>query len=189
MRSRMLMTLIPALLVAAATPSMAQLANHANHADHMMPGAVTADLPTEPGDSAFAAISEIVVILSGDPETDWSRVDIDALREHLVDMNQLVLGASVRTETLPDGLRMRIGTTGRAGEAASRMVPAHGPVLAAETGWMSDVTRDGTEIVWTVKGRQEDVARIRALGFFGLMATGDHHRAHHLALARGEPVH
>jgi hypothetical protein len=33
------------------------------------------------------------------------------------------------------------------------------------------------------------VARIQALGFFGLMATGDHHRMHHIAMAKGEAAH
>ncbi len=37
-------------------------------------------LPKEAGQSAFAAIHEIVVMLEGDPKTDWSKVDIDALR-------------------------------------------------------------------------------------------------------------
>ena len=32
-------------------------------------------------------------------------------------------------------------------------------------------------------------ARIRGLGFTGIMAEGSHHQAHHLAMARGEPVH
>jgi hypothetical protein len=32
------------------------------------------------------------------------------------------------------------------------------------------------------------VARIRGLGFIGLMATGDHHTAHHMALARGDAM-
>lgn len=30
------------------------------------------------------------------------------------------------------------------------------------------------------------VARIRGLGFAGLMTEGAHHQAHHLAMARGE---
>lgn len=190
MFSKVLARAIAPLAIAAATPLAAQHADHAGHTEHGMSGAETAELPSEPGDDAFAAISEIVTMLSADPETDWSRVDIDGLREHLVDMNVLVLEASVRSEPLPDGLRMRIGTAGRPGEAASRMVPAHGPVLAAETGWQSEVTRDGPEIVWTVSSADAGAAtRIQALGFFGLMATGDHHRAHHLAMARGEAAH
>jgi len=33
------------------------------------------------------------------------------------------------------------------------------------------------------------VARIRGLGFFGLMASQDHHREHHMMMARGEDAH
>jgi hypothetical protein len=33
------------------------------------------------------------------------------------------------------------------------------------------------------------VARIRGLGFFGLMASQDHHREHHLMMARGKDAH
>jgi hypothetical protein len=33
------------------------------------------------------------------------------------------------------------------------------------------------------------VARIRGLGFFGLMASQDHHREHHMTMARGEGAH
>jgi len=190
MFSKALNRAIATLAIAAATPLAAQQADHSGHMGHDMSGSETAELPTEPGDDAFAAIAEIVAMLSADPETDWNRVDIDGLRAHLVDMNVLVLGASVRSEPVPDGLRMRVGTAGRPGEAASRMVPAHGPVLAAETGWQSEVTRDGPEIVWTVRGADAAAAvRIQALGFFGLMATGDHHRAHHLAMAKGEAAH
>ena len=47
--------------------------------------------PTEAGQGAFAAIQEIVAILEADPDTDWSKVDIDALRQHLVDMNAVTL--------------------------------------------------------------------------------------------------
>ena len=38
-------------------------------------------VPSEPGQSAFAAIQEIVAMLDSDPETDWSKVDIEALRQ------------------------------------------------------------------------------------------------------------
>lgn len=161
-------------------------AQHADHGDRA--GAEASSLPTEAGSDAFAAIAEIVAILSADPATDWARVDIEALRRHLVDMDAVMGGASVEATTLPRGLRMRVSLTGPAGGAASRMVPAHGPVLAAETDWSSTVASLGDHLIWTVEGpTRADGARIRALGFAGLMAVGDHHRAHHLALARGEP--
>lgn len=174
----------------AASSLMAQHAEHSGHAAHVMADTGASGAPTEPGDGSFAAIIEIVAMLSADSDTDWTRVDIDGLREHLVDMNQLVIGASVHSEPLPNGLEMRIDTSGRAGEAASRMVPAHAPFLAAETGWESEVASEGDEIVWTVTTADAGaVARIQALGFFGLMATGDHHRMHHMAMARGEAAH
>ena len=36
--------------------------------------------PTLPGQDAFGAIQEIVRILDADPKTDWSKVDLEALR-------------------------------------------------------------------------------------------------------------
>lgn len=164
----------------------------AQHSDHQNHGSMhsTTTMPTEPGDASFAAISEIVKILAQDPDTDWERVDIDALRVHLVDMTQLILGASVETEEIPNGLRMTISRSGRPGEAASRMVPAHGPVLASETGWSSIVVSNERSITWTVTDPEDgDVSQIISLGFFGLMATGDHHRAHHIAIAKGVSTH
>lgn len=35
--------------------------------------------PREPGQSAFTAIQEMVALLKADPQTDWSRVDVEAL--------------------------------------------------------------------------------------------------------------
>ncbi|WP_233270465.1 hypothetical protein [Chachezhania sediminis] len=174
-------------LAMTALPTGPAVAQHMDHTAHM--SGTGSALPVEPGQGAFAALSEIVAMLSADPDTDWSRVDIDALRAHLVDMNRLVMDTYVRSEPVDGGLRMWIATDGPGGEAATRMVPAHGAILAAETGWVSDMGSDGTDIVWTVTGGAGDDVRIRALGFYGLMATGDHHRMHHMGLARGMPVH
>ncbi len=146
-------------------------------------------VPTETGQSAFAAIAEIVTILEADPQTDWSSVDIGALAAHLADMDML-MQATVQEAKLADGLEMRIDVTGDGGAAAGRMVPAHAPVLAGETGWMSQAEVSDGGIVWRVTAADAaDVPRIQALGFFGLMATGAHHQAHHLAIARGMPLH
>lgn len=147
-------------------------------------------MPREPGQGAFAAIAEIVAILRADPETDWSRVDLDGLRRHLLDMDDLVTGTIVEQTAMADGIRMRLDTTVAANAAASRMVPAHAPVLGEETGWASSVAVGNGEIVWTVTGTTPgDVATIRGLGFFGLMATGAHHQTHHLMMARGHMAH
>lgn len=105
-------------------------------------------------------------------------------------MNRLVLETDVQTIDRPDGIKMRISLKGAGRDAANRMVTAHGPVLAAETGWMSDVSFGDEVIDWTVTGEGDHTpSRIKALGFYGLMATGDHHRTHHFAIARGKPMH
>src|ERR1700746_480633 len=57
----------------------------------------TSTTPTMPGQDAFGAIQEIVQILDADPKTDWSKVDLEALRQHLIDMNE----AKLRAEAHP----------------------------------------------------------------------------------------
>lgn len=163
---------------------------HAQHSDHSAAVTTHPSRPTEPGNGAFAAISEIVALLMSDPETDWSDVDMTALRAHLVDMDALVMDADVATQPIEGGVRMALSRQGRGGAAADRMVPAQAPVLAAATGWSSHTSSKPDTVIWTVTGSTDaDTSRIRALGFYGLMAVGDHHRAHHLAIARGLPAH
>jgi hypothetical protein len=50
-------------------------------------------VPKEPGQDAFGTIQEIVQILEADPKTDWSKVNLEALRQHLIDMNEVTLKA------------------------------------------------------------------------------------------------
>jgi len=52
-------------------------------------------LPTQGGQAAFAAIQEIVRILDADPKTDWSRVNLEGLRRHLQDMDEVTMRAAV----------------------------------------------------------------------------------------------
>ena len=84
----------------------------------------------EPGQGAFAALSEVVRVLEADPDTDWGRVDLAGLRAHLVDMDRLVLDAEVIETELPNGILSR--ATGKAETIATlrRMVPAHAAQLA-----------------------------------------------------------
>src|SRR5271166_2493744 len=89
---------IPAAALAQSDSGLAfdmRAAHRTMHGQHMMngmqPGGAVA---TQPGQAAFAAIQEIVQILVDDPKTDWSRVNIDALRQHLIDMNNMTLAAN-----------------------------------------------------------------------------------------------
>ena len=36
---------------------------------------------------------------------------------------------------------------------------------------------------------EQDVIKLKALGFMGIMVQGTHHQAHHLMMAKGEFVH
>lgn len=168
--------LIFSVLVAA--PACAQHSHSGNV--HTMAG------PQESGQSGFAALTEIVTILRDDPETDWSSVNIAALRRHLVDMDLLTTEAEVDVMQRTEGARFEIRGTQRVLEAIRAMVPAHATFLAAETGW--DVSTEELEdgVAMIVDG---DAAQIQGLGFFGVMTIGAHHQEHHLMLAKGERSH
>lgn len=185
---RVLMLCLLTVPGVAAAGTAAQTMTHAGHSAGMMHDGAAQAVPTEPGQGAFAAIAEIVAMLAADPATDWQAVDIAALRNHLVDMDRLITETQVTAREVPDGLEMTVAVPDRLRSAALRMVPEHAPFLAAETGWNSSVTDTGATLVWTVTDPQA-TAQIRALGFFGLMATGSHHQRHHLAIATGQMVH
>lgn len=144
----------------------------------------------ETGQSAFAAIQEIVGILQADPHTDWSKVDIDALRQHLIDMDEVTLHAVISKEPIDKGLLMAVTGSGRTLEAIRRMVLAHAHEIDGRNGWTvkARAIPDGVELTVT-GGSDAETAKIRALGFMGIMVQGAHHRVHHLAIAKGEPIH
>ena len=148
------------------------------------------NMPIEAGQGAFAAMAEIVSILESDPATDWTKVDLSALRLHLVDMNRLTLDANTDEVPLDDGLSIVITGVDRTLEAIHRMVPAHAKELDLMPNWSAAAETQATGAKLIVTSDDPDVqAKIRGLGFFGLMATGSHHQDHHLAIARGETVH
>ncbi len=162
------------------------------HAQHMQAMRGMAAAPTMPGQDAFGAIAEIVRILEADPATDWSKVDIERLRQHLIDMNEVMLRSSVTQTPLAGGLAMEITGSGRTEQAIRAMVVPHAaeldrmPSFAAKT-----ETIPGGVRLTVIAKRADDaklVARIRGLGFAGLITEGAHHQPHHLAMARGEAL-
>src|SRR5689334_24369217 len=101
----------------------------------MMHGGGTNSMPTEAGQAAFGAVQEIVQSLQADPMTNWSKVDIDALRQHLVDMDELTLHAGAKKEPIENGLRILVTGSGRTFEAIQRMVPVHAQDINGLYGW------------------------------------------------------
>jgi hypothetical protein len=164
-----------------------------NHKGHNIGDAEMHDiprLPTEPGQSAFAAIAEIVSILESDPNTDWSKVNLNALREHFIDMNALTLGANVAMSENEESIVFEAVGTGVTIRALQNMVPAHANELNKMANWqaMGEATEKGAVLTIT-PNKSTELTRIKALGFFGLMATGAHHQPHHLGMARGTMAH
>jgi hypothetical protein len=206
-RSRIMQRFLHRLLVAAAAlaatapaaaaqaPDASRHGTHAAHGAHGAHGATVAETtvvrPTSPGQDAFGAIAEVVRILERDPATDWSRVDLERLRQHLINMNELTLRSSVRRRAVPGGLEMTVTGTGRAERAIRAMTASHARQLG-EHGLRAASTPVAGGARFTVTAADTTdaalVARVRGLGFIGIMALGDHHASHHLALARGATI-
>lgn len=176
---------IPALALALALisgPVPAQM----SHDQHMAQMASQMGI-TEPGQAAFAAIAEIVARLESDPETDWSKVNIAALRAHLVDMDRVTLWSQVETENTATGARFTVTGTGDTVGSIRRMSHAHAGMMEGDWHYTVKDIENGAEIAVTVP--EADLAKLRGLGFFGIMASGMHHQMHHWMLATGVNPH
>jgi hypothetical protein len=191
--NRLLLGLIVAVAAATgaalvgSTLGKAQSTTHMNHTQHVS-GDESA-IPTMPGQEVFGTIQEIVRILEADPATDWSKVNIAALREHLIDMDEVTMRAAASERALDNGIEITVTGQGRTLEAIKRMVPAHAHELAA-LGWQArteDLPNGVKLVVTTTDPRQ--VVKLKALGFIGIMVQGSHHQLHHLMMAKGEHVH
>jgi hypothetical protein len=179
------------LLVAAAllVVPVALSAQHVRHEGHDMSGMGpgSAAIPKESGQSAFGAITEVVEMLEADPGTDWSKVDIGALRAHLVDMDNVVLRARVTASAVPQGMRFEVAGDGAVRDAIRRMATSHAAMTNGQAGQKVTIAEIPHGVLMTVtSGDAAAATKIRALGFFGEMAGGAHHQLHHLMMAKGE---
>jgi hypothetical protein len=154
-------------------------------------GSLRAQTPTLPGQDAYAAIAEVVRILEADPKTDWSKVDLEALRQHLIDMNDLTLRSVVTQSPVPGGAVFEVTGEGRTAASIRRMLRDHSRMLEMLPAYEARVEEmpGGAKLTVRAKGtggNPATEAKIRGLGFIGLMTVGAHHATHHLAIARGE---
>ena len=150
-------------------------------------------VPTLPGQDAFGAIQEVIRILEADPKTDWSKVNLEALRQHLIDMNEVTLKADTEVKPVAGGIEVAVTGIGRTIEAIQRMVSAHAHeinLMVAEwpAATKTSTVPNGATLTITASDPSE-VQHIRGLGFIGILASGSHHQLHHLAMAKGEFTH
>jgi hypothetical protein len=146
--------------------------------------------PALPGQDAFGAIQEVVSMLDADPKTDWSKVDLEALRQHLIDMNEVTLKADAAPKQIDGGLEIAITGSGRTLVAIQRMIPAYAQTMNGHQGWSTKVASlPNGELLTVTATDANEVQHIRGLGFIGSLASGSHHQPHHLAMAKGEFDH
>ena len=186
-------SILISLAVALAAQSPAMDHSQMDHSAMSSAETVSPDAPLdpkEPGQSAYAAMGEAVRILMADPETDWSKVDVDRLRRHLVDMDNVTMRATVAATRIANGARFVV--TGGPDIAASiqRMTTAHFSEPDVGSGWsMKTQARPDGAIVTVTSADPSQAAKISGLGFFGILTMGAHHQPHHLMMARGGMRH
>lgn len=183
----LLICLVPGIALAQQAPQM-DMPNGMSPQmmQHNMQGPM---VPTQPGQDAFGAIQEIVSILEADPQTDWSKVNIEALRQHLIDMNNVTLSAVVTDEPVTGGMRYIVSGTGAVKASIQRMVAAHAATMNGVDGWHFAAAMTESGATLTVIPPAQDLVKLHGLGFIGVLAKGMHHQQHHLMLARGENPH
>jgi hypothetical protein len=167
------------------------LSSHVAMAQHdMSMHGMPATLPTSSGQAAFATISEVVRMLEADSTTDWSKVNIEALRQHLIDMDAVTMRSVVQQRNVEGGMEADVTGTGATAGAIKRMMAMHSMMLDQSAEYHATTVEipGGVRFRVTAKGADSSqvVARIRGLGFAGLLTEGDHHARHHMAIARGD---
>lgn len=159
------------------------------HMQGMKHGAdmTTATGPTEGGQSAFAAIQEIIVQLEVDPKTDWSKVDIEALRQHLIDMNNVTLETTVKANKFENSMTFDVTGVGPVIASIRRMLAEHVKTMDGVDGWKFAAveTTNGATLTVTPPDANSMI-KLQALGF---IAQGMHHQEHHWMLASGMMPH
>jgi hypothetical protein len=181
--------IIGVLAAALAGGGLAHIAS-AQHSHSMAVAPAAGGQPSLPGQDAFGAMAEVVRILEADPRTDWTTVDLERLRQHLIDMHEVVLRSAVTSTRVDGGLAMDITGKERTAQAIAAMVIPHAAELDRMPEWSAraEPIPGGVRLVVITRNPTDPktVARIRGLGFAGLLTQGAHHQPHHLAIARGE---
>ena len=153
----------------------------------------SAEPPREAGQAAFAALAEIVARLEADPATDWSKVDVEALRRHLADMDNVTLRSTIVSRQVEGGFSAEVTGAGEIAASIGRMLTAHVAQMSTEAGLKGTAEPIAGGIRLTVVANNPSdpaaVARVRGLGVIGILASGAHHGVHHEAMARGSAVH
>ena len=62
--------------------------------------------------------------------------------------------------------------------------------INGRNGWTATTAMlDKGVLLRVTASNPKEVSHIRGLGFIGVLVSGSHHQPHHLAMAKGEPIH
>lgn len=142
-----------------------------------------------PGQAIFGAVQEVIERVEADTSVGWSDVNLERLRQHLVDMHRVAVEVDVVYQhAIEGGVLLRVApTSGAARASLGRVLRAHPAPIEHEAGWTMAVepAGEGFDLRVTTTNADE-VAKIRALGYIGLLAYGAHHQHHHWMIATGQ---
>lgn len=141
-----------------------------------------------PGNAIFGAIHEAIDSLNANPNTDWSKVNIEALRQHLIDMYEFTLNVKVlKQKPLSNGNEVTVEPTNpRAVIALNHVLAMHPKMIKKEAGWNMTYRKKGDKYIIRVTTQNpKDVQKIQALGYIGILAYGSHHQRHHWMMVNG----
>jgi len=79
--------------------------------------------PSRPG--ARIARPDQEDVSKPDADLDWSKIDLEALRQHLFDMNEVTLKADAATKTIDGGLEIAVTGTAARSPPSSTWIDAH----------------------------------------------------------------
>ena len=104
-------------------------------------------------------------------------------------MDIVTIGSKTETAEVDGGLRFVVTGDGDVADAIRRMAIAHTGMMDGVDGWVysTEVVPNGAAMTVTVP--VGDFAKLKALGFYGIMASGMHHQPHHWAMATGGTPH
>jgi len=210
MKYKLLTTLIGATIIVvgfaashaqqtAAPASEQSMHANMNHDTHMIQEPAQAGITmvstsplTETGNAIFATLQEVVNQMLLDDDTEWEKVDLESLRQHLIDMENFTVNVQVISKTnIEQGVQIIIEpSTIQAAGSLDRALSAHPAMLEQETGWRMISEKSGNNYRLEITSTNpEDVIKIRALGYIGIMTMGSHHQPHHWAMASGNNPH
>jgi len=107
------------------------------------------------------------------------------LREHLRDMDVVTIDSTTVAEDVEGGVRFTITGGPDVAPSITRMALGHAGVMDGVDDWRYSAEALDNGAVLTVLVPAEDLAKLKALGFYGMLASGMHHQPHHWMMANG----